>query len=90
MLQYTKDRRFHYVKRKKPNQRMKHYLAYEYLRLNTDENNTASANTIAEYISGEYGISAERRSVYKDIEELNTILYMLDNDITAVQQQVQG
>lgn len=61
---------------------MKHYLVYEYLRRNTDENNTASANTIAEYISGEYGISAERRSVYKDIEELNTILYMLDNDIT--------
>lgn len=72
MPQYTKDRRFHYVKRKKPNQRMKHYLAYEYLRRNTDENNTASANTILRCVSSLLDTMVDRfgtkDAIYKKLD----------------------
>ena len=31
------------------------------------------------YLNEDCGISAERRTIYKDIEDINKVLYMLDN-----------
>ena len=72
---------------RKPNQRMKHYLVLQYLMHNTDENNVATATEIADCLVNDYGISAERRSVYKDIEEINLVMYMLENDVDFFEAQ---
>lgn len=63
---------------RKEHQRMKHFLVYMYLLKNTDEEHPAKAETIANFLI-EQGIYAERRSIYKDIEELN-LAYLLMND----------
>ena len=59
---------------KKPNQKLKPYLVLQYLLKHTDEENVISAEKIALNLNADYGIDAERRSVYKDIEEINKIL----------------
>lgn len=66
---------------RKPNQRMKHYLVLQYLMHNTDENTVATSKEIVDCLVNDYGISAERRSIYKDIEEINIVMYMLENEI---------
>lgn len=60
---------------KKTDQKMKPYLVYEYLMRYSDANNVVSANQIVGYLQ-ECGISAERRSIYKDIEEINKALLL--------------
>lgn len=72
---------------RKPNQRMKHYLVLQYLMRNTDENNVATATEIVDCLVNDYGISAERRSIYKDIEEINIVMYMLENDVDFFEAQ---
>mgnify|MGYP003314698350 CR=1 FL=1 len=52
------------------NQKMKPYLVYDYLMRFTDANHVATAADIVGYLQ-ECGIQAERRSIYKDIEEIN-------------------
>ena len=64
---------------KKPNQRLKPYLVLKYLLKNSDENHVVSAAEIVGYLQ-ESGISAERRSVYKDIEEINKAMLMAENE----------
>jgi hypothetical protein len=54
---------------RKGDQKMKPYLVYEYLMRNSDENHVVSASEVGGYLE-EFGISAERRSIYKDIEEI--------------------
>lgn len=70
---------------KQPHQRMKPYLILEYLMRQTDEDDidyegepkhSVSAYDIADYLE-EFGIHADRRSIYDDIDEINRILYML-------------
>ena len=56
-------------------QKMKPYLVYDYLMRETDANHVATANEIAEYLK-ECVIPAERRSIYKDIEEINKALLL--------------
>ena len=51
---------------KKTDQKMKPYLVYEYLMRYSDANHVVSANELVGYLQ-ECGISAERRSIYKDI-----------------------
>ena len=46
----------------------------------SDENNTKSAYDIIGYLQS-CGISAERRSIYRDIENINRIMLMLQEDI---------
>ena len=58
---------------KKRDQKMKPYLVYEYLMRYSDANHVVSANELVGYLQ-ECGISAERRSIYKDIEEINKAL----------------
>ena len=52
----------------------------QYLLKKTDENHTESAEKIANYLKVNYGIDAERRSVYRDIEEINKAMIMLENN----------
>lgn len=67
---------------KKFDQKMKPYLVYRYLLEESDENNIVGGADIAEYIK-KLGISAERRSVYKDIDAINKAFLMLDEGMTA-------
>ena len=65
-------------KGRKEHQKMKPYLVYQYLLRNSDENHVVTAPRIVGYLL-ELGIYAERRSIYKDIEEINNALWLLDN-----------
>jgi hypothetical protein len=66
---------------KKPNQKLKPYLVLQFLLRETDENNVVTADDIVAYLN-EIGIDAERRSVYKDIEEINRATWMIENGKT--------
>lgn len=55
---------------KRTDQKMKPYLVLQYLMRYTDANNTASAFDILAFLD-DCGIIADRRSIYKDIEEIN-------------------
>lgn len=66
---------------KQNNQKMKPYLVMQYLLKNSDENNVITAYEIVDYLE-ECGINAERRSVYRDIEEINKAVLMLEEDYT--------
>ena len=65
---------------KQTNQKLKPYVVLEYLLKYSDANNTKSAYDIIGYLEG-CGISAERRSIYRDIEDINRIMLMLQEDI---------
>ena len=64
---------------RKANQKMKPYLVMEYLMRNTDENHAAPADAIVEYLTDDLGIDAERHSIYRDIDEINKALWLLEN-----------
>ena len=66
---------------RKSDQKLKPYLVLQYLLKNSDENHVRTGKKIAEYLRGFCGIYAERRSVYKDIEEINKAMLMVENDI---------
>lgn len=66
---------------RKPNQRLKPYFVLQILMENTDEDHVMSADQIAAELDG-MGIDAERRSIYKDIDEINKALYMLEQGCT--------
>ena len=61
-------------------QRLKAYMVLQYLLKYSDENNPKSSYDIIGYLEG-CGIPAERRSIYKDIEDINRIMLMLQEDI---------
>lgn len=52
---------------------------YMYLLKYTDEDNTANAFDIIGFLE-EHGLKSDRRSIYKDIQEINSIYWMLEND----------
>ena len=58
---------------KQTNQKLKPYVVLQYLLKYSDENNTKSAYDIIGYLE-DCGISAERRSIYRDIEDINRIM----------------
>lgn len=64
---------------KQPHQKMKPYIVLQYLLKYTDENHTASAFDIIAFLE-DCGINADRRSIYKDIDEINLVNWMLDNE----------
>ena len=66
---------------KQVNQKIKPYVVLQYLLRNTDEEHTTTAFHIVSYLQ-ECGISAERRSIYRDIEEINKVSLMLENECT--------
>lgn len=65
---------------KKKNQKLKPYLVMQYLLKYADENNPQTANDIVAYLD-ECGIPAERRSIYKDILEINKAMLVVENGI---------
>ena len=69
---------------KQTNQKLKPYVVLQYLLKYSDENNTKSAYDIIGYLE-DCGISAERRSIYRDIEDINRIMLMLQEDIDLKQ-----
>ena len=62
---------------KHPNQKLKAYLVLQHLMRETDENHPLGAQDIAELIEAD-GIHAERRGIYRDIEEINLISLMME------------
>ena len=62
------------------NQKMKPYFVFQYLMKNTDENHAKSTNEIRDYLKG-YDIYAERRSIYRDIDEINKALLIIEEDV---------
>lgn len=64
---------------KKFDQKMKPFLVYEYLMRTSDANHIVTAKDIIGYLQ-ECGILAERRSIYKDIEEINKAILLTTRD----------
>ena len=64
------------------NQKLKAFLIYKYLLENSDSNHCFSAGDIADFLTNDIGISAERRSIYKDIDEINKALLALRHEET--------
>ena len=67
---------------KKPNQKVKPYVVLQYLLKNTDEDHLQTAPDIVAFLEEDCGIDAERRSIYKDIEEINKVALMFQEGCT--------
>ena len=65
---------------KKPNQKLKPYLVLQYLLRQSDENHVVSAENIVGYLQETCGIYAERRSIYRDIEEINKAMLIVEEE----------
>ena len=68
---------------KKPNQKLKPYLVLQCLLRDSDADNVLSATTLVEYLREDCGIAAERRSIYRDIEEINLVALMMEEECTV-------
>ncbi len=66
---------------KKPNQKLKPYLVMQILQKQTDENHFLTAEEIVAEL-GAYGVDAERRSIYRDIDDINKVLLAIEEDCT--------
>ena len=66
---------------KKANQKLKPYLVLQYLLRQSDENHVVSAENIVGYLQETCGIYAERRSIYRDIEEINKAMLIVEYEI---------
>jgi len=66
---------------KKVNQKLKPYLVLQYLLRQSDENHVVSAENIVGYLQETCGIYAERRSIYRDIEEINKAMLIVEEEI---------
>ena len=67
---------------KSKHQKMKAFLVLDYLLRKTDEQHHATLLDIVTYLD-ELHIEAEKSSVKDDIDEINYVLYMLENDTTT-------
>jgi len=67
---------------KHPNQKLKAYLVLQHLLKETDENHLLGATAIADLLEAD-GIHAERRGIYRDIDEINLISLMLEEGCTV-------
>lgn len=59
---------------KSKNQKLKLYYVIEYFKKYTDEEHTVSVSQIIEYLAS-LGITAERKSIYRDIETMSELGY---------------
>ena len=59
---------------RKLDQKMKPVLVYLYLLQQTDNEHFETGEAIADYLNENFNISAERRSIYRDIKEMNKAL----------------
>lgn len=72
---------------RKSNQRMKAYVVLQYLLKNSDEAHPVKIDDITGYLQDNCGIDAERRSIYKDIQEINVINLMLADGCTFAEAE---
>ena len=66
---------------KQNNQKMKPYLVMQYLLKHSDEDNVVLTCDIVDYLREDCGIYAERRSIYRDVDEINKAMLMIENNI---------
>lgn len=64
---------------RKQHQKLKSYIVMNFLLKNTDEDHPASASDIIDYLA-DFDIYAERRSIYRDIQEINEVTYALEHE----------
>ena len=64
---------------RKADQKMKPFLALAFLWKYSDENHVLSARDISSMLADFY-IDAERRSIYRDIKEINRIMLPLEGE----------
>lgn len=64
---------------KKELSRLRAYLVMQFFLRNADDQHPVSMQDILLYLNEDCGIVADRRTIYKDIEDINKVLYMLDN-----------
>ena len=62
---------------KSADQKLKLVFLIDYFSKNTDENHPAAMGDIISYLSSN-GISAERKSIYSDIDALNRLGYVIE------------
>lgn len=67
---------------KRKNQKMKPFLVYQHLLRKTDENHAIRGEDICADIGDIYGIDAERRGIYRDIDEINKAIIAYEETIT--------
>ena len=72
---------------KTPNQKLKAYLVYEFLKKRSDEEHIIKTEEIIEHLSAR-GVDAERRSIYRDIEDINKLFYLLENEDADMKEAV--
>lgn len=77
-MAHKTDKSFEAQHGKKPNQKLKPYLVQQYLLKNTDEDHVASAYDIIDFLE-QCGVAAERRSIYRDIEDINKVMWLMEN-----------
>lgn len=81
----TKKKTSHHGKQ--ANQKLKPYLVLQFLLKNTDENHVVSGEDIVGYLQEYCGVYAERRSIYRDIEEINKAMLMVEEDIDVFEAE---
>lgn len=72
---------------RKGHQQIKAYLLLQYLLRNTDDEHAIPMADLELYLQDECGIDAERRSIYKDIHEINVANLMLDGTLYSDAEQ---
>ena len=72
-------------------QKLKPFLVLQYLLKHSDEDHVVSTYDIIDYLE-ECGITSDRRSIYRDIDEINIVLWMLENgtNITVAEEVIVG
>jgi predicted DNA-binding transcriptional regulator YafY len=70
---------------KRDHQKLKPYIVLQILQRETDADHTLSAMEIAAALE-EMGIEAERRSIYRDIDEINKVNWLLENEGSTIQE----
>jgi hypothetical protein len=63
-------------------QKLKPYIVLQLLQKETDENHVLSAMEIAAALEL-FGIDAERRNIYRDIDEFNKVNWILENHVNG-------
>lgn len=63
---------------KRNNQKLKPYLVMQYLLRYSDADNVKTAFDIVDFLE-RCGIAAERRSIYRDIEDINKVYWLMEN-----------
>ena len=70
-------------------QKLKSYLILEWMKKKTDRYHVKDAETIADTIKADYGISAERRSVYRDIDAINAAVLIAHGEAADMEEALE-